>query len=115
MFYSRVRSHLGFSLEINKGNSDDDNPTVARVTVTLRLPPSCSTHGETTINSEAKIQIGGKQGEQRKPDQFRHRNEDDERRHALISLLFSPLLLSLPSLFFGSRHKGVTTRGGVTA
>ena len=49
------------------------------------------------MNSEEKIQIGGKQGEERNPDQFLERNDDDGQRHALISLLFSSLPLPLPS------------------
>jgi hypothetical protein len=50
------------------------------------------------MNSEVKIQIGGKQGKEWNRDRFLERNDEDRRRHALVSLLFSSLLFS--SLLF---------------
>ena len=72
------------------------------------------------MNSEAKIQIGGKQGEERNPDWFLGRIDDDGQRRALISLLFSSLLFSslplpLPLCSFDARQQGVVAQGGVLA
>ena len=69
------------------------------------------------MNSEAKIQIGGKQGEEQNPDRFLGRIDDDGQRCALISLLFSslPLPLPLPLCSFDARQQGVAAQGGVLA
>jgi len=50
------------------------------------------------MNSEEKPWRWGKQKEERNPNRFLERNNDDG-RHALISHLFSSLPLPLPSPF----------------
>jgi hypothetical protein len=77
-------SHLGFPLEKIKGDGDhpnNDSPVflAARVTVTLRLPPNCSTHGGTTMNSEEKPWRWEKRKEERKSYRFFEGNNDDRR------------------------------------
>ena len=92
-------SHLGFLLEKIKGDGDGDHPNndsqvflAARVTVTLRLPSNCSTHGGTTMNSEEKPWRWEKQKEERKSYRFLEGNNNDGRCRSLISLLFLSIL-----------------------
>jgi len=61
-----------------------------------------TTQGGTTMNSENKLWRWGKRKEERNPNQFLEWNDEDRRRRALISLLFSSLPPPLPSLFFRS-------------
>ena len=61
------------------------------------------------MNSEEKPWRWGKCKEERNPNRFLERNDEDRRRRALVFLLFSSLPLPLPSLFFRARewrHKG---------
>ena len=60
------------------GGEGHGNPSIA--------PKLQHTWG-TTMNSEVKIQIGGKQGEERNPDRFLERNDEDRRRRALVALV----------------------------
>ena len=103
-------SHLGFPLRSTKatatatiqrtiphrflGGESHANPSIA--------PKLQHTWG-TTMNSEVKIQIGGKQGKEWNRDRFLERNDEDRRRHALVSLLFSSLLFLSP-IFSLSGH-----------
>jgi len=61
------------------------------------------------MNSEEKPWRRGKQKEERNPNQFLERNDEDRRRRALISLLFSSL--PLPLLSFVSTAKGSGSAG----
>ena len=97
-------SHLGFPLEKIKGDGDGDHPNndspvflAVRVTVTLRLPPNCSTHGETTMNSEEKPWRWEKteRGEEILPVFL----GEQQRRMAACPNLPSLLFLSLPPLY----------------
>ena len=76
MFYSKSKSLLGFSLANNKGNDVDHDPNndsppfclAVSVTVILRLLPSCTTHGGTTMNSEENPWRWRKRKEERNPN-----------------------------------------------
>ena len=68
------------------------------------------------MNNKEKPWRWGKWKEERNPNQVLERNNDDG-RHALISLLFSSLPLPLPSPFFdlvthgkGAAHVGMGVR-----
>jgi hypothetical protein len=64
------------------------------------------------IQNKGKHSSSGEKREERKSNQFLERNDDDGRRYALISPLFSPFFF-LSSL--GARHKRVmAARGGRT-
>ena len=60
------------------------------------------------MNSEEKPWRRGKQKEERNPNQFLERNDEDRRRRALVSLLFSSLPLPSPLSFLDL----VTEKGG---
>jgi hypothetical protein len=68
--------------------------------------------GVKLIQNKRKHSSSGEKREERKSNQFLERNDDDGRRYALISHLFSPFFF-LSSL--GARHKRVmAARGGRT-
>jgi len=84
------------------GGEGHGNPSIA--------PKLQHTWG-TTMNSEIKIQFGGKQGEERNLDRFLERNDEDRRRHTLVSLLFSSLPLPLSFLDLVTAKVDGTRRG----
>ena len=96
-------SHLGFTLANNKGKGNDDNNyddfTPFPLLPCIQPPLHYTTQGGTTMNSEEKLWRWGKQKEERNPNRFLERNDEDRRRRALIPLLFSSLPLPLPSLW----------------
>ena len=69
-----------------------------------------TTQGGNTMNSEEKPWRWGKQKEERNPNRFFERNDEDRRRHAQIPSLLSSLLLPLLSFVFTA--KGVVAQVG---
>jgi len=71
MFYSKGISHLGFFLENNKGDDDNDDTygDSAVSPSSLHLPSlHHTTQGSTTMNSEEKPWRWGKRKEERNPN-----------------------------------------------
>jgi len=91
MFYSKGMSHLGVPLANNKGEGDDDD----YYGNSTPFPPSSlhptsmhnTTQGGTNMNSKEKPWRWGKRKEERNPNRFLERNDEDRRRRALVSLL----------------------------
>jgi len=98
MFYSKGMSHLGVPLANYKGEgNDDDNYGNSTLFPPSSLHPTSmhyTTQGGTNMNSEEKPWRWGKQKEERNPNWFLERNDED-RRGEKSQPSFSSLLFSL--------------------
>ena len=103
MFTRKSKSHLGFPLANNKGDGgDEDNYGGSALFPILSCIQShCTTPQKVAPPRTArKTMEKDKRKEESNPYRFLERNGNDERRHALIFLLFSSLLfLSLSPLY----------------